>query len=112
MPARNEGVPDPGAEPTFEEALSRLETIVEELESGGLSLEDSIRRYEEGMRLSRRLNRTLDEAEKTIERLVENGGEDVRPLASPAPAPRPGKPRTRPMDLDVESRSGETELPF
>ena len=47
--------PRPGSEPSFEQALERLETIVEELEGGALSLEESIARYEEGMRLSRRL---------------------------------------------------------
>jgi exodeoxyribonuclease VII small subunit len=64
-----------GDGPSFEEALARLETIVEELEGGTLSLEQSIARYEEGVRLSRRLTQTLDHAEKRIERLTELGGE-------------------------------------
>lgn len=63
---------DSGPQPAFEDALKRLETIVEELESGELTLEDSIARYEEGVKLSRRLTHVLDEAEKRIERLVEN----------------------------------------
>lgn len=62
------------AGPSFEEALERLETIVDELEAGSLSLEQSLARYEEGMRLSRRLTQTLDQAEKRIERLVEGEG--------------------------------------
>jgi exodeoxyribonuclease VII small subunit len=85
--------------PPFEEALGRLETIVEELEGGELTLEDSIARYEEGMKLSRGLARTLDQAEKRIEKLVEGGaGED---------------PVTRPMDEDFDDEPGGTgQLPF
>jgi len=61
---------------SFEDALERLETIVEELEGGSLTLEQSLARYEEGVRLSRRLTQTLDQAEKRIERLTEaEGGE-------------------------------------
>ncbi|HEY3215610.1 MAG TPA: exodeoxyribonuclease VII small subunit [Candidatus Eisenbacteria bacterium] len=84
---------------SFEQALERLETIVGELEGGELSLEESLARYEEGVRLSRRLSQTLDEAEKRIERLVEEPGEP---------------PATRPFELDVKSaeKGGEGELPF
>ena len=89
-------------EPSFEEALERLETIVEELEGGGLTLEQSLARYEEGMRLSRRLTQTLDQAEKRIERLVEEEGEapTTRPLES-----EPGRG-------DRAAEGGEGELPF
>ncbi|MFN8588216.1 MAG: exodeoxyribonuclease VII small subunit [Candidatus Eisenbacteria bacterium] len=68
---------------SFEDAMKRLETIVEELEGGQLSLEDSIARYEEGVKLSRRLTHTLDEAEKRIERLVEAEDEDGTPTTEP-----------------------------
>ena len=76
------GEAGPERELSFEDAMQRLETIVEELESGSLSLEDSLARYEEGVRLSRHLGRTLDQAEKRIERLVEtsDGGTATRPL--------------------------------
>jgi exodeoxyribonuclease VII small subunit len=70
---------------SFEQAIERLQAIVEELEGGSLSLEESIARYEEGVRLSRRLTQTLDEAEKRIERLAEGQG---------------GAPVTEPLDLD------------
>lgn len=84
----------------FEESMKRLETIVEELEGGELSLEDSIARYEEGVKLSRRLTQTLDEAEKRIERLVErDGGEiDTEPMELEAPA--------------ASSAASQDELPF
>ena len=91
-----------GESPTFEEAIERLETIVDELESGSLSLEESIARYEEGMRLSKHLTRTLDAAEKRIERLT--GGEDGDD----------GAPRTEPIELDLKSpeNASEGKLPF
>jgi len=84
MPAE----PTKNGEPSFEQALERLEGIVQELESGQLSLEESIARYEEGMKLSRRLTQTLEEAEKRIERLVESGGRvSTEPMsAEPGPA--------------------------
>jgi len=87
---------------SFEEAIERLQTIVEELEAGSLSLEESIARYEEGMGLSKHLSRTLDAAEKRIERLT--GGED----GDDAP------PRTEPMELDLKSpeSASEGKLPF
>ena len=55
---------------TFEEALMRLETIVGQLENGGLSLEDSMRAFEEGMKLNAFCGAKLAEAEKKIEKLV------------------------------------------
>lgn len=65
----------------FEQSMKRLETIVEELETGELSLEDSISRYEEGIGLSRKLTQVLDESEKRIERLVEQN--DATPSTEP-----------------------------
>ena len=58
----------------FEDALSRLESIVEKLEQGELSLEESLAAFEEGIRLSRICSKRLDEAEKKIEVLIK--GED------------------------------------
>lgn len=94
-------------ESSFEEALERLETIVEELEGGSLSLEQSLARYEEGMRLSRRLTQTLDQAEKRIERLVEEEGQvpTTRSLERDPGESDPGKG-------DRASEGDEGELPF
>ncbi|MFQ5790439.1 MAG: exodeoxyribonuclease VII small subunit [Acidobacteriota bacterium] len=50
----------------FETALKKLEEIVKELEEGDLTLEKSLERYEEGVRLARFCNAKLDEAEKRI----------------------------------------------
>jgi exodeoxyribonuclease VII small subunit len=57
---------------SFETALERLEEIVKELEQGELSLERSIRLYEEGRRLVRYCTQRLDEAQARIERLVQD----------------------------------------
>ncbi len=54
----------------FEEALARLEAIVAQLENGGLSLEESMAQFEEGMRLNKLCQAKLREAEQKIEKLV------------------------------------------
>ncbi len=61
---------------SFEDALKRLEEIVQRMESGDLALEDSLGLFEEGVRLTRVCSQRLDEAEKKIELLTrdEKGG--------------------------------------
>lgn len=63
-----------GKEPSFEEALSGLEEIVAKLESGETRLEESIRFFEEGMRLSAVCQKRLDEADRKIELLLRKPG--------------------------------------
>jgi len=63
-----------GKEPSFEEALKGLETVVERLESGEAPLEESIRLFEEGMRLSESCRKRLDEADRKIELLLRKPG--------------------------------------
>lgn len=58
------------AEPKFEEAFQKLESIVKKLEDGNLSLEESLKAFEEGVRLSRFCSKKLDEAEKKVEILL------------------------------------------
>ena len=58
----------------FEDALSRLETIVNELEKGDLPLNDSLRIFEEGMKLSKTCLKMLDDAERKVEILVQETG--------------------------------------
>jgi exodeoxyribonuclease VII small subunit len=59
---------------TFEKALARLESIVDELEDGKLTLESSIARFEEGVTLTRYLETELSRAQKRVEELVESAG--------------------------------------
>jgi exodeoxyribonuclease VII small subunit len=61
-------------EPSFEEALKGLEAVVERLESGEPPLEESIRLFEEGMRLSETCRKRLDEADRKIELLLRKPG--------------------------------------
>jgi len=56
----------------FEEALDKLENIVGDLESGNLNLDDSIKRYEEGMKLSELCYKKLQEIQKKVEVLVKD----------------------------------------
>lgn len=56
----------------FEEALQELEKVVEQLESGDLSLEDSLAAFEEGVRLVKYCNQKLTEVERRIELLVKD----------------------------------------
>lgn len=65
----------------FEEALKKLEKIVEDLESGKLTLDDSLKRYEEGVRLSRFCHKTLQSAQKKIQVLTKKGeGWETKPF--------------------------------
>jgi exodeoxyribonuclease VII small subunit len=56
----------------FEDALQRLEQIVDQLETGDLALEESLKVFEEGVALARRCGKYLEEAEKRIELLTKD----------------------------------------
>ena len=60
------------AEKKFETALARLEEIVQKLEQGDLPLEQSLKLFEEGVRLSRICNTRLEEAERKVEILLKD----------------------------------------
>lgn len=64
----------------FEEAFSKLEDIVRKLESGNMSLEESLKAFEEGVRLSRICSERLDEAERRVELLVDGEKGLTRPF--------------------------------
>lgn len=65
------------AEPKFEKDLERLEQIVEALETGGLSLDDSLKKFEEGIKLARRCEKALTDAERRIEILTRNAEGEI-----------------------------------
>lgn len=75
------GAAQPAPEP-YDALVSRLERVVGELEGGNLSLEGSIEKFAEGVRLAQEATRKLDEAERRIEQLVRNadGSEEAVPL--------------------------------
>lgn len=81
--------PPPSAAPSFEDAIARLSEIVKTLERGDLPLEESLRLFEEGVRLSRVSQEKLDTAQKRVEELL---GFD-----------RDGRPRTRAFETRGDS---------
>jgi len=72
----------------FEDALNKLEKMVAKLEEGDIPLEESLKLFEEGIRLSRFCNQKLDEAEKKVEILLKEKG---------------GTLKTRPLEPSVNS---------
>ena len=76
----------------FEEALARLEAIVAELERGELPLDDSMRIFEEGIKLSKVCLKMLDDAERRVEILVKD---------------KDGRKRTRPFELEGNVEAGQ-----
>jgi exodeoxyribonuclease VII small subunit len=84
-------------EPRFEEALTGLERIVARLEGGDLPLDDALKLFEEGVRLSRFCSGKLDEAERRIEILMKGADGEYR--AEPFPTG------------EDEEDAGEDDLP-
>lgn len=82
----------------FDEILVRLRGVVEKLEGGNLSLEDSLKFFEEGIGLCRRGATILDSAERKVEVLLAGsavgGGREGRD-----PNPNASAPRTVPFDI-------------
>lgn len=78
----------------FEDALARLETIVTELEKGDLPLEEALKIFEEGVRLSKNCMKMLEEAERKVEILLKD---------------KDGKKRPRPFEVEEEEAEPESE---
>ncbi len=106
----------PGTE-QYSEVVTRLQGLVEALEGGGLSLEDSLEKFAEGVQLVRRGEKLLTEAEKRIEQLLSD--DKVVPLdvaddkkaqpAGPAAA-KPAQPTQQQQSRS--SRHEEDDVPF
>jgi exodeoxyribonuclease VII small subunit len=63
---------------SFENTLKRLEEIVQRLESGDLSLDESLKLFEEGIELSRLCTKKLSEAEAKVEKLIKLGEKEFK----------------------------------
>ena len=74
----------------FEEALARLEQIVDTLEAGNLPLEESLKAFEEGVEMARRCAKYLEQAEKRIELLTRDES---------------GLLKTEPLDIEAEDQA-------
>jgi len=64
--------------PDFEAALAELEQLVNTMESGDQSLEDSLKSFQRGIELTRTCQKGLKEAEQKIEKLIEQNGDFIR----------------------------------
>ena len=62
---------------TFEENLQDLEAIVTKLETGDVALEDAITEFQKGMALSKNLQKTLEDAEKTLVKVMQADGKET-----------------------------------
>ncbi len=95
-------VKKPAAEANFEQAMQRLEAIVEQMESGELPLEDLIVRYEEGMKLVKVCQERLASAEQRIEIITRNsaGKPVVKKFEAAAVAAQP-ETEGEPKNVDV-----------
>lgn len=81
--ASERGAPAATNGETYDAIVVRLERVVGELESGQLSLEQSIEKFAEGVRLARDASRKLDDAERRVELLVRSvdGSDEAVPFA-------------------------------
>ena len=101
-------------QPKFEDALGKLERIVQELETGELSLDDALKRFEEGVRLSRICSKRLEDAEKRIEivRKREDGSVELEPFEAsgederggPGPGAAAGRARKKAAEKKEKPR--------
>ena len=64
---------------TFENAMKDLESIVRELESKDLSLDEALKKFQQGMKLSKFCSKKLDESEKKVSQLIKDDDEDKAP---------------------------------
>ena len=85
---------DEKKEVEFETALKRLESIVENLENGELSLEAALKQYEEGVRMATVCSKRLTEAERKVEVLMKTSG---------------GKLKATPFESDAEDSGNKTK---
>ncbi len=74
---------------SFDSALERLQQIVRSLETGTLSLEESLRSFEEGVRLARSCQSHLTVAEQRVEQLIRVPEDGTPPESAPFPSEKP-----------------------
>ncbi len=100
----------------FEEALTRIDEIVRALEKGDLSLEESVKRFEEGVKLSKNCLKMLEEAQRKVDILMadEEGKKKLRPFSEPRAGrdkqgAAPGKDEEEFEEDDDESEDSDEE---
>lgn len=94
---------------TFESSLSNLEKIVRRLEEGDMPLEESLKLFEEGVRLSRECQERLNQAERRIEVLLQDA--DGNPVLNEIGQNDPDEPRPK-VRRRIRFDDEEDESPF
>jgi exodeoxyribonuclease VII small subunit len=84
----------------FEKHLTQLETVVERLERGDLSLDESVRLFEDGMKLTSACKQELEQAEGRVQVLVEGKGGKMKPTDLELD-------KAEDEDIEVEEADGE-----
>lgn len=98
----------------YEDIVKRLDEVVAKLESGQLSLEDSLQAFEEGVGLVRRGEARLGEAEKRVELLLNEAGDSRAPFdAEKSKAEAPQVEAVRPQATERRpARPNDDDVPF
>ena len=110
------------AEPKFEKDLEKLEGIVGALEDGGLSLDDSLKKFEEGVKLYKRCHKALTAPDKKIESLTKDADgkivtepfneEEAAGEKKPAEDEKKPAPAKKKPAKDDSEQDDSMELPF
>jgi exodeoxyribonuclease VII small subunit len=74
MASKSASTPATPATPAFEAALAQLESLVSRLESGDLPLDEALRTFEQGVRLTRECQSALAAAQQKVQQLLQRGG--------------------------------------
>ncbi len=95
------------AEMKFEEALKKLEKIVDDLEGGDIPLDEALEKYEEGIRLSKMCAKRLEAAKKKVEILLksEDGSVELKPFDE-----KIAEEETKPQEAKKKKGKGEEGL--
>lgn len=96
------------SELSFEKALEELERIVEKLEKGGLSLNESLSLFEKGIKLARFLREELEKAEKKVEILLKDEKGEVKE----EPFKLEGEEDVSPQEDETPESGENNNLPF
>ncbi len=96
----------PSAKLQYGEVVARLQQIVDSLEGGSLSLEDSLERFAEGVQLVKQGETLLTDAEKRIEQLLSEDGKTAPLEGGKEPAPAPSKPSKQ------KAPAADDDVPF
>lgn len=98
-------------QPTYEEAVANLESIIEKIETGEIGLEESLKHYEEGMKLLGKCKDILDTAEKKIATLAVDAAK-VADDAEPAEDGDDEPDEDESVVAELDEKADDDDLPF